>query len=286
MVLLVSNKCDLMLNYSDWVFNRLTNGRISRPAKNGTEKAVDFTPQNVDCVVFKTRNPIPLLNKVSSLQYLNYKCVYDIYLSPYDETIEQNIGTKREILFAIRKLSDKVGSDKVYWHYSPLFLSDKYTVEFHQKSIKSLCRALKGKCKSVIIDALKPTYKTQVDFKLIDGQEYARFIFSLINIVTAEGFDVIVNFDDQSDKRGYFVDMIYETYGIDTSKKAYIDLGMDDACCGNCLYCSKRDNFKAEKILSTHNPNNLKLDGSSKLLPRKSKTKTKYNSKNQYQLSM
>ena len=83
-----------------------------------------------------------------------------------------------------------------------------------------------------------------------------------------------------------FVDMIYETYGIDTSKKAYIDLGMDDACCGNCLYCSKRDNFKAEKILSTHNPNNLKLDGSSKLLPRKSKTKTKYNSKNQYQLSM
>lgn len=265
MVLLASNKCDLMINYSEWLFQRLLSCRICRSNKSGKDVALDYSTQDVDCLVFKTRNPIPLLNKTSSLNYLGYKSLFDIYLSPYDETIEKNIGKKREILNATIKLSKKVGSDKIYWHYSPLFFSDKYGVEFHKKSFISLCKALNGYCNTVVVDTLKPTYKTNVQLISIPDKEKAELIKFMIKSAYNMGFNVIVNFDEQGEKRDYFSKIINETYGLDVSKRKFVDLGIENSCLGNCEYCSKRDYYKANKIAETHNPKNLRLDGLSTL---------------------
>lgn len=83
MILSASRRTDLPSLYPEWLYNRLREGCVIVPNPYRTGHAVKlmFSPETVDCIVFWTKNPIPLepyLSRIERLGYPNYYFSYTI----------------------------------------------------------------------------------------------------------------------------------------------------------------------------------------------------------------
>jgi DNA repair photolyase len=100
---------------------------------------INLEPELVDCIVFWSKNPKPLLDK---LQFLSdYAYYFQFTLNPYENDIETKLPSKKEIIETFKKLSEKIGAQRVIWRYDPVLLNDRYTVPYHiDKFYKYACQ--------------------------------------------------------------------------------------------------------------------------------------------------
>jgi hypothetical protein len=103
---------------------------------------INLNPELVDCIVFWSKNPKPLLDKLQLLK--EYACYFQFTLNPYDSDIETNLPDKNEILDTFKKLSDVIGPQKVIWRYDPILLNKKYTIHWHIDKFYQFAGELKG----------------------------------------------------------------------------------------------------------------------------------------------
>ena len=85
-------------------------------------------------------------------------------LTPYKKDIEPNVPPKGEIIEAIKKISNIVGVDNLYVRYDPIFISEKYNINYHIKSFDKLCNYLNSYVKNIIVSFLDD-YKNVRDNK-------------------------------------------------------------------------------------------------------------------------
>ena len=65
MILSASRRTDIPAFYGDWLMNRLRAGflLVRNPRNPRQVSRIDLSPENVDCIVFWTKNPAPLDRK-------------------------------------------------------------------------------------------------------------------------------------------------------------------------------------------------------------------------------
>lgn len=132
---------------------------------------------DVDAIVFCTKNPIPI---IKHLKKIDKPMIFHITLTPYSKDIEPNVPPKGQIIKAIQKVSEILGSNNVYIRYDPIFINDKYTLEYHIKMFNEMCTLLDGYVKHIIvsfldyyknvennINLLNPKILTEEDYKKI-----------------------------------------------------------------------------------------------------------------------
>lgn len=110
MILSVSRRTDVPNYYSDWFFNRLKEGYlyVRNPMNYHQISQIDLSPEVVDCIVFWTKNPEPMLDKLSNLKEYNY--YFQFTLTGYGKDMEPNVPHKKKEMTAIfQKLSDQIG---------------------------------------------------------------------------------------------------------------------------------------------------------------------------------
>ena len=148
MILNVSGRTDIVAFYSKWFMNRYNEGYVDvrNPFYPKLVSRIYF--DDVDLIVFCTKNPIPILN---DLDKINKPINFHVTLTPYGKDIEPNVIPKGKIIEAIKKLSVIVGTDNVYVRYDPILINDRYDVNFHIKSFESLCTKLGGYIKHIIV---------------------------------------------------------------------------------------------------------------------------------------
>ena len=61
---------------------------------------------------------------------------------------------KTEIIKAIQTCSKQLGKDKVVLQYDPIFLNEKYTLDYHIKAFDRLCTLLDGYIDEIVISFL------------------------------------------------------------------------------------------------------------------------------------
>lgn len=77
---------------------------------------IDITSEVVDCIVFWTKNPEPMLNRLDELTAYDY--YFQFTLTGYGTDIECNVPHKKEKMIPIfQELSQKIGRQKVIWIY-------------------------------------------------------------------------------------------------------------------------------------------------------------------------
>mgnify|MGYP002344925084 CR=1 FL=1 len=133
MIISASRRTDIPTYYSDWFFNRIKEGYVMiRNPKNFHQVGkISLSPDVVDGIVFWTKNPIPMLNRLNELK--NYHYYFQFTLNSYGQDIEPNVPSKNDVIIpAFKKLSKKIGKEKVIWRYDPILLNNKYTIEYHK----------------------------------------------------------------------------------------------------------------------------------------------------------
>lgn len=166
MILSVSRRTDVPNYYFDWFVNRIKDGYlyVRNPMNVHQISKIDISPEVVDCIVFWTKNPANMLDK---LEYLSdYQYYFQFTLTGYGKDIESNLPNKREELIpTFQKLSEKIGKEKVIWRYDPILVNQKYTMDYHLKAFEEIAENLADYTEKVVISFVDLYAKTQRNTK-------------------------------------------------------------------------------------------------------------------------
>ncbi len=175
MILSVSRRTDIPSFYSEWFFQRIKEGflYVRNPMNPRQVSRIAITPEVVDCIVFWTKNPEPMLERLEELNGYHY--YFQFTLTGYGRDIERNIPHKKEHMIPVfQQLSEKIGAEKVVWRYDPILLSDRYTVEYHCKAFEQIAQAFKGYTKRCVISFVDSYTKNQKNMAAIHMQEMTK----------------------------------------------------------------------------------------------------------------
>lgn len=169
MILSVSRRTDVPNYYSDWFIHRIREGflYVRNPLNSHQISRIDLSPDVVDCIVFWTKNPANMIEKLESLQ--DYKYYFQFTLTGYGKEIEPALPDKRtELIPTFIRLSEKIGKEKVIWRYDPILISKRYTADYHLKAFEEIAVRLAGYTEKVVISFVGLYAKTQRNTKGLD----------------------------------------------------------------------------------------------------------------------
>ncbi|MCD8071576.1 MAG: DUF1848 domain-containing protein, partial [Alistipes sp.] len=151
MIISASRRTDIPAFHSAWFMNRIQEGFVivNTHQNSGKLYRVPLTPDTVDCIVFRTKNPAPMLDKLHLLEEYNY--FFNITMNPYGREMESNVPRLHDRVAVFKELSDKIGSLRMVWRYDPVMLTPKYDIDFHKRAFTYLCRELQGKAYKCMI---------------------------------------------------------------------------------------------------------------------------------------
>ena len=118
MILNVSGRTDVVAFYTPWFMNRYKEGFVDvrNPIYPKLVSRIYF--DDVDCIVFCTKNPHPIL---PFLKEIKQPILFQVTLTPYKSDIEPNVLDKKRVIEDIKKISNILGSERVYVRYDPIF---------------------------------------------------------------------------------------------------------------------------------------------------------------------
>ncbi len=172
MILSVSRRTDIPNYYSDWFISRIKEGflYVRNPMNAHQISRIDLSPDVVDCIVFWTKNPANMMEKLDCLE--DYVYYFQFTLTGYGKDIEPNLPNKREELIpTFKRLSEKIGKEKVIWRYDPILISKRYTVDYHLKAFEEIAGNLADYTEKVIISFVDFYSKTQRNTKELDMKQ-------------------------------------------------------------------------------------------------------------------
>lgn len=144
MIISASRRTDIPAFHSEWFMNRIREGYtiVNHHQNSDRLYRVSLTPDVVDCIVFRTKNPAPMLVRLDELQ--DYNCLFNITMNAYGREMETNIPRIQERVDTYKQLAAMVGPLRMIWRYDPVMLTPKYDMDFHRRAFEYLCRELHG----------------------------------------------------------------------------------------------------------------------------------------------
>ena len=91
MILSGSRRTDIPNYYSEWFFNRIKERfvYVRNPMNEHQISKIDLSPDVVDCIVFWTKNPKPMITRLDELSEYSY--YFQFTLTGYGKDIECNV---------------------------------------------------------------------------------------------------------------------------------------------------------------------------------------------------
>ncbi len=125
-----------------------------------------LSPTVIDCIVFWTKNPTIISDKLDLLK--DYKYYFQVTINPYNKEIEQNVPSKNIIIDSFIKLSKRIGKEKTIWRYDPIIITDTIDFNYHYKYFNYICKKLEGCTDSCIISFVDIYKKTERNMEQIN----------------------------------------------------------------------------------------------------------------------
>lgn len=287
MIISASRRTDIPAYFSDWFVNRIREKYVyvRNPMNIHQVGKISLDPSVVDGIVFWTKNPTPMLDKLDAFSDYNY--YFQFTLTSYGPEIEKGLPSKNHVIIpTFCELSKMIGRDKIVWRYDPIFLSTNYTVEWHKKYFKVLASKLSKyteKCTVSFLDLYRNTERNIQPFGIRTLNEY-------------EQMELMESFQKTAIECGLYIDTCAEKidlrkynighaccidkerferisgYKLEVKKDsnqrkecgcvASIDIGTYNTCKHGCAYCyANYSKNVVEKQTRMHDPKSPLLFG-------------------------
>lgn len=281
MIISASRRTDIPTYYSDWFFNRIKEGfvLVRNPMNIHQISRIKLTPDVVDGIVFWTKNPIPMLARLDELK--DYMYYFQFTITPYGKDIEPSIPDKNDVILpAFKRLSEKIGSDRVIWRFDPILISEQYPIEYHVQAFEKIAAELHAFAGKVTISFVDEDYRGvknniyELALQPFPSEAQAELSARLAEI--AHGYGLAIDTcAEKIDLREYGIEhtrciddrllskLLHCRLKVDKDKTqrlecgcvASIDIGMYNTCRNGCRYCyaNYNRNTVVENFLK-HNP--------------------------------
>lgn len=248
---------------------------VRNPMNPKQVRQISLAPADVDCIVFWTKDPAPMLDRLHLLK--DYHYYFQFTLTPYGKDIESLLPSKNEIVDTFLRLSDKIGTKKIIWRYDPILLSETISVDYHIDHFGDIAQQLSGhtrKCMISFMDMYRHIQSRMADLSVRPPDELEMRILAknLAQIAGSFGIQVEtcaenIDLADFDIGRGKCIDdrLISELTGtkLNIGKDKYqrelcgcaasVDIGEYNTCRHGCRYCyANVSQKKIEKNQSLH----------------------------------
>lgn len=279
MILNVSSRTDIVAFYSNWFMNRYKEGFVDvrNPFNPKLVSRIYF--DDVELILFCTKNPIPILKY---LKRIDKPIIFHVTLTPYKKDIEPNVPPKGTIIEAIKKISNIVGIDNLYIRYDPIFLSDKYNIEYHKRAFDNMCSLLNGYAKKIIVSFIDDYKNVRNNQKELNIKEFTEIDYEEIGIsfsksASKNNMTVQTCFEAENLVKYGFIEVqcLSHEHAYKLTGKTYkswkarkcncvdmVDIGVYNTCTHFCKYCyANYDEKKVNLNLKKHDSNSSLLIG-------------------------
>lgn len=276
MIISASRRTDIPALYSEWFINRLREGHflIPNPRNPNRLSRIDVSPENVDCIGFWTKNPIPMLDKLGLLDLMGYPFYMQFTLTPYDKTIEPGLPAKTELLRAFIDMSKQIGAVRSVWRYDPVIVDARHSIKWHTEQFTCMCEMLHTYTHRCVISFVDPYKSLSNQFFALTRAEMTG-IASAFSVVAAK-YDIViytcaedVDLSSHGIQHGACIDQHLIEQVIDrriTAKRdanqrsacrciESVDIGAYDTCPHGCAYCyATSDRKTVMRRVAVHDP--------------------------------
>ena len=287
MIISASRRTDIPAFYSDWFFNRIKERYVLVPNPYNSKmiSRISLDPAVVDCIVFWSKNPAPMLEKLGKLKEYNY--YFQFTLNPYGPDIENHLPAISKRIDTFKRLSDRIGKEKVIWRYDPVLTNETYTPGFHKEKFAEIAYELKEhteKCMLGFIDHyqhirpavgqfnIQPLLKADIEEMAVSFKKTVDTCSIQLDTCTVKvdlthlGIPGGLCIDNQLVERiaGYPISVRKDKNQRDICRCAEsIDIGTYESCLIGCIYCyAIKGNYNTVKYnLNKHDKNSPMLVG-------------------------
>ena len=278
-ILSVSRRTDVPAYYAEWFMHRLRAGYLMtrNPMNKNQIRRVKLHPDVIDCIVFWTKDPAPLLPMLNELDFLGYRYFFQFTITPYDQTMEKYIRHIDDVVQTFRELSMRLGKDRLLWRYDPIILTEELDYKYHGKSFEKLCTQLADYCSGVTISFLTLYRRLLSNKSLQSASEAEKLIVAEVISAIAEKYALpVYACCEQMNLSSYNIipaacidaQRIQQLFGRmiaaghDVNQRngcgctASVDVGVYNTCPGGCIYCYA--NYSHDSIMANlrrHNVN-------------------------------
>lgn len=285
MILNTGCRTDIPAYYSNWFYNRVKEGYVLTRNPYRPEQVLKYRldPSVVDVLCFCTKNPQPMLLRLSELS--RFRQFWFVTLTPYGKEIEPNVPNKKAVLESIRQLSTVVGAKAAGWRYDPVFITEKYSVAYHLQAFEKIAAALQNNVNSCVVSFLELYEKTRRNFpaaRAVTEQEQRYLIEWFAKIGAKYGIPIRTCCENAAlaqygvDVSGCMTKEVLEAatgcrLAVPKRKKSPrtqcncllgADIGMYNTCPHGCVYCyANYDRKTVEQNVKQHDPDSPFLIG-------------------------
>lgn len=271
MIISASRRTDIPAWFFDWFLKRISEGYayVRNPMNFHQVSKINLSPDVVDCIVFWSKNPAPMLDKLDQLG--DYMYYFQYTLNAYGTDLESNLPPLDERVDTFLKLSKRLGKQRVLWRYDPIAINDTYTVPWHVEQFSYLAERLDGctdSCTISFIDlytSIKDNMKNleirepSRDCRLTLAKELSSSAHSHGMTVStcAEDIDLsLYNLEHARCIDGRRIEKLLGcpiNIGRDRNQRPgcgcaeSIDLGFYNTCQNGCVYCYANHNSQLRK---------------------------------------
>lgn len=276
MILSVSRRTDIPCCYPQWFMERLRAGfALTRNPVNPSQiSKVSLSPGVVDCIVFWTKDPGPLMPYLDELDSMGYRYYFQFTLTPYGRDLEPGLRERLERIKTFLALSNRLGAHRVLWRYDPILLDENHTAAWHQAQFATLCHTLKGAAGRVTISFLDlyPRLR-RAGFRVITEAEAFPLATALAAAAAEHGLSICScaepwDLTPCGISPGACIDyeLIRRLCGCELDLppdknqrpaclcRESVDIGSYDTCTNGCAYCYADHGRTARPVYDPHSP--------------------------------
>ena len=269
MIISVSRRTDIPAFFTEWFLHRIDEQfcTMVNPFNRNQVSYISLKPQDVDAMVFWTKNARPLMPHLERLKKLGYHFYFQYTVNGYGALLEPGVPDLDACIETFRELSSMIGPEKVIWRYDPIILSNMTDVGYHKARFTYVLDRLHQYTQRIVISIVDDYRKAKINFKRLrqdnieihlvkdvsEVGDLVRFISDAARKYDLEVFSCAETFDlhNYGVKAGKCIDneLIEKLFGIkanankDKAQREECgcvvskDIGQYDTCLHGCSYC-------------------------------------------------
>lgn len=267
-IISVSRRTDIPAFYTSWFMQRIEAGHVlvPNPINPRQISRVSLRPSDVVGIVFWSKNPRPLISRLSELDCLGFRYYFQFTITSYPPDLEPNSPSWEDAVDTFLCLSRRLGPERVVWRYDPIILSETLCRPYHLDRIERTAQALQGAGNRLVISFLDVYRKTERNLRatgspLLQGlvtdppaDQMRTLACEIASCAGAYGFQVeacaeSLDLTACGVARGRCIDPAllgvdpHNAIGKDTGQRQACgcarsrDIGMYDSCLHGCTFC-------------------------------------------------
>jgi hypothetical protein len=276
MIISASRRTDIPAFYADWLINRIRAGfcAVGNPARPKQVSRVSLRPEDVDVLVFWTRNPKPLIGRLAELDERGFRYYFQYTILANPRILDPKTPPLPEAMDTFKSLASRIGPDKVIWRYDPILMTNQTPEAYHLEKMAAIAASLRGYTKHLVISLCDMYKHVEARFRRLEDKGAPirlskepitdRLIRSIAQIAAENSMEVSSCAEDieglkQGIRPGKCIDdqLIERVFGIRVTHQKdphqrpacrcviSKDIGAYETCPFACLYCYATRNVRA-----------------------------------------